>query len=38
MLEWFRSRAEAKVVIESWRQHFKAVRPRSSLTIAHRKL
>jgi putative transposase len=30
-LEWFRTRAEAKVVIESWRRHFKAVRPRSSL-------
>ena len=30
-LEWFRSRAEAKVVIESWRQHYNAVRPHSSL-------
>ena len=30
-LEWFRSRAEAKVVIEAWRQHFNAVRPHSSL-------
>ena len=30
-LEWFRSRAEAKVVIESWRQHFNEVRPHSSL-------
>jgi putative transposase len=30
-LEWFRSRAEAKVIIESWRQHFNAVRPHSSL-------
>lgn len=30
-LEWFRSRAEAKVVIEQWRQHFNAVRPHSSL-------
>src|SRR5690349_836818 len=30
-LEWFRSRAEAKVVIESWRHHFNAVRPHSSL-------
>jgi putative transposase len=30
-LEWFRSRAEAKVVIETWRQHFNAVRPHSSL-------
>jgi putative transposase len=24
-LEWFRSRAEAKVVIEMWRQHFNPV-------------
>ena len=31
-LEWFRSRAEAKVVIETWRQHFNAVRPHSSLS------
>jgi putative transposase len=30
-LEWFRSRAEAKVVIETWRQHFNNVRPHSSL-------
>ena len=30
-LEWFRSRAEAKVVIESWRQHYNEVRPHSSL-------
>lgn len=30
-LEWFRSRAEAKVVIEAWRQHYNAVRPHSSL-------
>jgi len=30
-LEWFRSRAEAKVVIESWRRHFNDVRPHSSL-------
>lgn len=30
-LEWFRSRAEAKVVIEMWRQHFNTVRPHSSL-------
>ena len=30
-LEWFRSRAEAKVIIETWRQHFNAVRPHSSL-------
>jgi putative transposase len=30
-LEWSRSRAEAKVVIESWRRHYNAVRPHSSL-------
>ena len=30
-LEWFRSRREAKVIIETWRQHFNLVRPHSSL-------
>lgn len=30
-LEWFRSRAEAKVAIESWRRHHNVVRPHSSL-------
>ena len=30
-LEWFRSRAEAKVVIETWRRHYNEVRPHSSL-------
>ena len=30
-LEWFRSRAEAKVVIETWRRHFNEVLPHSSL-------
>ena len=30
-LEWFRSRAEAKVVIETWRCHYNDVRPHSSL-------
>ena len=30
-LEWFRSRAEAAVVIENWRRHYNAVRPHSSL-------
>ena len=29
-LEWFRSRAEAKVIIETWRQHYNDVRPHSS--------
>ena len=31
-LEWFRSRAEAKVVIETWRRHYNAARPHSSLS------
>jgi len=31
-LEWFRSRAEAKVIIEAWRQHYNEVRPHSSLS------
>lgn len=30
-LEWFRSRTEAKVVIEQWRRHYNEVRPHSSL-------
>ena len=30
-LEWFRSRAEARVVIETWRRHYNYVRPHSSL-------
>lgn len=30
-LEWFRSRAEAKVLIEIWRRHYNEVRPHSSL-------
>lgn len=30
-LEWFRSRAEARVLIEAWRKHFNTVRPHSSL-------
>ena len=30
-LEWFRTRAEAKVVIDQWRRHYNAVRPHSSL-------
>ena len=29
--EWFRSRREAKVIIETWRRHYNAVRPHSSL-------
>ncbi len=30
-IEWFRSRTEAKIVIEQWRRHYSAVRPHSSL-------
>ena len=30
-LEWFRSRVEAKILIESWRKHYTEVRPHSSL-------
>jgi hypothetical protein len=30
-LEWFRSRTEAKVVIEAWRRHYNDVRPHSSI-------
>ena len=30
-MEWFRSRAEAKVIIETFRRHYNAVRPHSSL-------
>ena len=30
-LEWFRNRAEAKVVIEKWRKHYNEQRPHSSL-------
>jgi len=30
-LEWFRSRTEAKVLIEIWRRHYNEVRPHSSL-------
>jgi putative transposase len=30
-LEWFRSRAEATVLIETWRRHYNEVRPHSSL-------
>ena len=30
-MEWFRSRAEARVIIEAWRQQYNHVRPHSSL-------
>jgi putative transposase len=30
-VEWFRGRREAKVIIETWRRHYNAARPHSSL-------
>ena len=30
-LEWFRTREEPKVLIESWRAHYNEIRPHSSL-------
>ncbi len=30
-MEWFRSRGEARILIEAWRKHFNEVRPHSSL-------
>ena len=30
-VKWFRSRREAQVIIEAWRQHYNTVRPHSSL-------
>ena len=30
-IEWFRFRAEAEVVMETWQQHYNDVRPHSSL-------
>jgi putative transposase len=30
-MEWFRTRAEATVLIEEWRRHYNEVRPHSSL-------
>jgi len=30
-MEWFRSRTEARVLIEIWRRHYNDVRPHSSL-------
>lgn len=30
-VEWFRTRREARVLIEAWRQHYNAVRPHMSL-------
>ena len=34
-LEWFRSRTEAKVLIEAWRKHFNTVRPHSKSRLSH---
>lgn len=34
-LEWFRSRAEAKVVIESWRRHYKRGAPAFEPRLPH---
>ena len=31
-VEWFRSRREAQIIIEAWRQHYNAVRPHSSIS------
>ena len=30
-VEWFRNRREAKIIIETWRRHYNAVRPHMSL-------
>jgi putative transposase len=30
-MDWFRNRVDAKIVIESWRQHYHELRPYSSL-------
>ena len=30
-MEWFRSRVEARVIIESWRKQYNQIRPHSSL-------
>ena len=30
-MEWFRSRTEAKAIVEAWRRHYNEVRPHSSL-------
>jgi Integrase core domain len=35
-LEWFRTPTESKVIIETWRQHYNAVRPHSSLGYLRR--
>ena len=31
-VEWFRSRREAQIINEAWRQHYNAVRPHSSIS------
>ena len=30
-VEWFRTRREARILIDAWRRHYNAVRPHSSL-------
>jgi putative transposase len=35
-LEWFRSREEARVVIETWRRHYNHVRPHRASRTSHR--
>jgi len=30
-MEWFRTRAEAVILIESWRRHYNEIRPHSSI-------
>jgi putative transposase len=30
-MEWFRTRAEAVILIEAWRRHYNEVRPHSSI-------
>ncbi|HNK19620.1 MAG TPA: integrase core domain-containing protein, partial [Piscinibacter sp.] len=37
-VEWFRTRREAKIVIEAWRRHYNAERPHSSLAYCQTKL
>jgi putative transposase len=32
-MEWFRNRIDAKTVIETYRRHYNAVRPHSSLAM-----
>jgi putative transposase len=36
-LEWFRSRAEAKVIIEAWRQHYNRASEHLSIYVIEEK-